>query len=643
MNTELNTLLVSMPFGAWNRPALGISLLKSEINKRSHTCEIRYLWKEFSEQIGFENYKFLTDEVPYTCFAGDWCFTLPLNGRRPVIDLKYVTEILHKTWRLTSSDIKRIVAIREQTPHYLSHCLKTVDWSNVDIVGFTSTFSQNLASLALAKELKAKYPNIQIVFGGANWEADMGQSLFESYPFVDFVCQGESDQSFPALIESLAGGTPPTCLPPNVLGRSASVDINTNAGNRSTVNMDELPYPDFSDFFSMMSEVPFQEVLPTLLMETSRGCWWGAKSHCTFCGLNGENMHFRSKSADRALDELGTLVRQYRTPIVSFVDNILDMKYFNTFLPELTQSELDIDAFFEVKSNLSRAQVKTLSESGIRHIQPGIESLSDPILTLMRKGSSCIQNIQLLKWCREYDVSVDWNILYGFPGETNKHYIDMFEVFPLLEHLTPPSAIGPIRLDRFSPYYSEPEMHGLTNVRAMEVYRYLYPFDAITRNRIAPYFDFDWVTGSEPTTLIDELNDRVEKWRHSYDFSELNASDDGLRCLINDTRGSAPKTFELSGIDRWIYGLCDKAKTVKQLTREISTRALNTSYEQRDVERLLGWFAENRLVYQQDGRFLALATYDNFPAEFNESLPPHEACECAMIDKSFPIQVIACV
>ena len=29
------------------------------------------------------------------------------------------------------------------------------------------------------------------------------------------------------------------------------------------------------------------DVAPTLLFETSRGCWWGAKSHCTFCGLNG--------------------------------------------------------------------------------------------------------------------------------------------------------------------------------------------------------------------------------------------------------------------------------------------------------------------------------------------------------------------
>ena len=50
-----------------------------------------------------------------------------------------------------------------------------------------------------------------------------------------------------------------------------------------------------------------RRVVPTLLFETSRGCWWGAKSHCTFCGLNGETMAFRSKSPRRALDELEQL------------------------------------------------------------------------------------------------------------------------------------------------------------------------------------------------------------------------------------------------------------------------------------------------------------------------------------------------
>ena len=37
--------------------------------------------------------------------------------------------------------------------------------------------------------------------------------------------------------------------------------------------------------------------VPTVLIETSRGCWWGDRDrHFMFCGLNGATMAYRSKS-----------------------------------------------------------------------------------------------------------------------------------------------------------------------------------------------------------------------------------------------------------------------------------------------------------------------------------------------------------
>ena len=144
--------------------------------------------------------------MPYTSFAGDWCFTLPLYGRRPDDDWAYVTQVLRDTWQLGRRDIARVVRAREATPAFLDDCLAAYDWGAYDVVGFTSTFVQNLASLALAQRLKARHPHLRIVFGGANWEADMGAALFETFPFVDHVCQGEADESFPALVRALGRG-----------------------------------------------------------------------------------------------------------------------------------------------------------------------------------------------------------------------------------------------------------------------------------------------------------------------------------------------------------------------------------------------------------------------------------------------------
>ena len=55
--------------------------------------------------------------------------------------------------------------------------------------------------------------------------------------------------------------------------------------------------------------------------------------------------------------------------------------------------------FYEVKSNLRKEDVRQLREAGVVAIQPGIESLSDEVLRIMRKGVSALQNIQLLKGC----------------------------------------------------------------------------------------------------------------------------------------------------------------------------------------------------------------------------------------------------
>src|SRR5262249_18382464 len=143
----------------------------------------------------------------------------------------------------------------------------------------------------------------------------------------------------------------------------------------------------------------------------------------------------------------------WRVEQVEVVDNILDMRYFGSVLPELARRHIPAQLFFEVKANLTRDQVLTLKTAGVDRIQPGIESMSDHVLRLMRKGTTTLRNIQLLKWCQELGIIAEWNLLYGFPGETRQDYAEMLQLFPSIRFLRPPSACGPIRLDRFSPFF----------------------------------------------------------------------------------------------------------------------------------------------------------------------------------------------
>ena len=89
---------------------------------------------------------------------------------------------------------------------FLVHCLDSFSWQDVEIVGFSSSFNQNLASLALAKHLKEHFPNITIVFGGANSETVMGEQLCRSFPFVDYAFSGDADISFLEFAKGILNG-----------------------------------------------------------------------------------------------------------------------------------------------------------------------------------------------------------------------------------------------------------------------------------------------------------------------------------------------------------------------------------------------------------------------------------------------------
>ena len=251
---------------------------------------------------------------------------------------------------------------------------------------------------------------------------------------------------------------------------------------------------------------------PTLLVETARGCWWGERSHCTFCGLNGATMTFRSKSPERVVEEFTHLRDRYGVRSFSVVDDILDMQYFKTVVPMLAEAELGLELFWEIKANLTARHVRELRDAGVIWVQPGVESLNDHVLDLMRKGTTAFKNIELLKWCKEYGVKPLWNFLYGFPGETADDYAESIELIHSIWHLDAPTGYGPVRLDRFSPYHQDPEGFGMTNVRPMAPFTILYPFDVETVMEIAYYFEFDYADDRVGDTFAHDAVELVRTW-----------------------------------------------------------------------------------------------------------------------------------
>jgi len=369
-------------------------------------------------------------------------------------------------------------------------------------------------------------------------------------------------------------------------------------------DLDTLPYPSYDDFFAQHRSLGLETGNLILPVETSRGCWWGEKHHCTFCGLNGLAMTFRAKSPARAMEEIRDLARRYGISKIHTVDNILDMRYFKEMLPQLRDQRLDLRLFYEVKSNLSREQVRLLREAGVNAIQPGIESLSSSVLRLMRKGCSALQNIQLLKWCKELGIACSWNLLYGFPGEDPASYDAMVHLIDALHHLEPPYVCNPIRLDRFSPYFKDSEALGMRNVRPNRWYRHVYDLPDKDLSNLAYYFDFDYADGRNSEDYTEGVREAIRRWRATSGNRLLLYTDEDDRLVIWDFRLNASQTTTaLTGAERAVYLFCEQ----NQPLAAILAMARPLGLADAETADLLGRLVDAHLMATADGRYLNLA------------------------------------
>ncbi|MFJ2866010.1 RiPP maturation radical SAM C-methyltransferase [Kitasatospora sp. NPDC087314] len=617
---QIRLALVNMPFASSRRPSIQLGLLRAVLGLDGVRAESFYFNLELGAAIGWERYEALchTRDV----LLGEWLFApaafrelAPAHARYTAHHPSEIREVCAEL----GCDVDFLLDLRERVlPGFVEECVRRVDWSAFDVVGFSSIFEQNCAALALARRLKEEFPSLVTVFGGANFEDEMGLEYVRALPWIDYAVIGEGDEALPALVRALADDGDPTTVP-GVATRDPDGTVRFAGRAPQVTNLDVLPEPDYDTYFTTAQQLGLPRVVRGqvvgLPFETARGCWWGAKHHCTFCGLNGLGMAFRSKTPERALRGIDELARRHRTYAFLSVDNILDQRYIGEVFGPLARQRKDYTFFFEVKANLSREQIRTLAQGGARIVQPGIESLSTRLLHLMRKGTTALQNVCFLKWGRYYGLTVAWNLLLGFPGEQPDDYRRQIEVIRLIPHLCPPGYVGRIRLDRFSPYFTDPQAVDIRAVRPIPAYGDTYP-DTVNHDAIAYFFAYD-----APTALDEraygEVKETVLAWQRRWEGSSVPSlvyQRGADRLVVTDCRyGTPPRTTSLRGMEAQVYEACTSAPrsatgVLRLLLEQHPEPPHPEPYPTPDaVQRVLTGLTEQGLMLEDEGRYLGLA------------------------------------
>jgi ribosomal peptide maturation radical SAM protein 1 len=647
--------LVSMPYVSVTMPSMALGLLKGILAAQDIDARVvqANLW--FAEAVGLRRYQLFIGQIPMVFYAGEWTFAgaaFPDDPRRDEKDAEFISQI-HRVYELEEPKADRnpaarrgradamvadLWAMRSAATQFVDDAARRILATGARVVGCTSTFEQHVASLALLRRISELDPDVITMLGGANCETDMGETTHRCFPWVDYVVSGEADGIVADLCRlALTRGRDVAVsdLPPSVLTparrkarRQAGPARRTSSIPRSLYrDLDSLPTPRFDDYFDTLAGLSLKDqVRPGLPIETSRGCWWGAVHHCTFCGLNGTGMGFRSKSAERVFAEIHELEERYHVNDFEAVDNILDMGYLKSLLPMLAAEGSDRRIFFEIKANTTRERLEEMVRGGITWVQPGIENLHTEVLRLMDKGVQGWQNVQLLKWSRELGLRLTWAVLAGFPGEKDEWYQDMATWMPLLEHLQPPSGTTLIRYDRFSVYFGQAQQYGLVlfPIGAMS---FVYPVGPADLDGLAYFFATEPGVGparhmtSKTEALgrapgIQAVFNAARDWRaaHIGRTPMLLAEDQGAVLQITDTRSCARSPrHALTGLARLVCLACGAAPRESKLA-EALRRDYQVTASEEEIAEVLARLEADRLVLRMDGRLMGLPLNAPLPA-----------------------------
>lgn len=532
---SVKTLLIAPPFLRCDTACLGLHLLQAYARKHDFSVDISYQNIKFATLIGLPLFHGIAwseeeDMLGERIFC-QAAYDLPLLGKNAAEDLAtFSHQTLLENGEYAHLNYDILVDVAQQVDLYLENLLDEIADKNYQVVGCTTMFQLNASAVAILRAIKARFPHITTIIGGANCAGEMAKGVATLSDQIDYVFSGESEHTFVQFLENLALGQRPA---------KRIID------GVKVKDLDEIPAPDFYDQIQA-SGLPVQTQANYIPYEASRGCWWGEVYRCKFCSIH--DLAYRKKSPQKIIEDLKEIMQAHISNKVFFTDDIMPNEFFDTLYPYLQEEIPGIRFYSTQKSNIKLDKMQSLSQGGGNSFLPGTEALSTELLKLVDKGTTVRQNIAMLRYDRITLTYAMWNMLYGIPGEKAAYYQSYLTLIPLIHHLNPPRFYQRVEIQKFGVYMTHPEENQVTNIRPWEIYSKVLPSSADIE-AVAYHFDADYPSIlKEAPELVEEIEALVKDWRAKW-----------------SVRGSLPPMLHIDELAPGVYQLTD--------TRSVSTSA----------------------------------------------------------------------
>lgn len=598
ISREGSVLLLSAPWPNHRSPSIQIAALKAFLTENGVTARADHFFLRVAAWLGLDNYAEIW--TPHLEDGEALYGAMLFPGHMP--EVLASPSLAEKKLAVERNGERLPIPSRRFFSAFAElheRALDEIDLSDVDLVGLTLNFGQTLASAYIASRIKARAPHVKVVVGGAEATGALGASLLEHFPQFDYACSGEGEQSLLALARALASGD----------WTSVPASIGTRDGGSAELGPEvqriaELPLPDFSDYFALVSKLALNplDMCEYLPFETSRGCYYS----CSFCSLNLQWKGYRQSSPEAVASKVAELRKRHGRLHFFFVDNITPVGV-SLIADELADQGVDYRLFYEARVNLDRDTWKSLAAAGLRTTQLGIEALSDDLLRIYNKKSAVIHNVQALKHCYEYGINVTGNVILGHPLARQEHVTESMRTFEYMTAYPPALSFSHYALLVGSPDYKV-GIEGVSVDGNYSGYSRAYPRQILDTLDL-PRKAFS-VQRPDPPADFEPLVRAIEGWERSYSRHQarfggrepmLAMQDGGDFLRIEDWRSGARVTYDLDARERSAY------LALADITR-LDDAAVRTGLEVGWVVGFVEALDAERLAYRSDGRALALAT-----------------------------------
>ncbi|NPA49970.1 MAG: RiPP maturation radical SAM protein 1 [Thermodesulfobacteria bacterium] len=582
--------LLALPWPLFNRPSVQLGVLKGYLRSVWPELEVKtyHPYLKAAHDLGFELYHEIS-QSSWLSEALSFAMLYPEMAEK-------AAKLARKEARrrgLSFSFEKTLTTLKRSLEDYLA----SLPWEEFRAVGLSVCLNQLGASLWAARWIKARFPDLPLILGGSSCAEDLGRSLLSTFPWVDFVVNGEGERPLRLLLRHLFLGE---AFPEAGVFYRQNGEI--SGGGTLELPPAELPSPLYEDYLREVMELPPEKrFFPMIPLEASRGCWW---FKCRFCNLNLQWHGFRKKPLPQVVREIEAHARAGFLDF-AFMDNSLAPKEARKLFETLASHGRDYQIFAELRACHRREDYLAFARGGLKWVQIGIEALSSSLLKRLNKGTRLMDNVAAMRHCEEAGLVLEANLILEFPGSSPDEVEETLKSLPFVFPFRPLTTVS-FWLGYGSPVFRNPRAFGLKRLYPHPYYRYLLPEGVL--KRLTPLI---WAYEGDrraQARLWRPVREAVSRWERLWQELKrrhgplLSYRDGGDFLLIRQVLPDGSILHHrLKGTSREIYlFLTDVRKFEEIVSRFPGLPATSLRSFLEDLR-------QKRLVFQEGEEFLALA------------------------------------